>query len=83
MIIIDFHYNYTCNFRNTQKKGKAASNVHNEKVKAQSALYSLEELDKFNLPPLPDLDNLQIDYENEEFLHIGHVKAIVETLGKC
>lgn len=45
-------------------------------------MYSLEELDKFNLPPLPDLNNLQIDYDQEEFLHIGHIKAIVESLGK-
>lgn len=75
------------NFRHPEKErgnnkeiDKNNKNIKNHKE--HSALYSLEELDRFNLPPLPDLSNLTIDYDNEEFLHIGHVKAIVESLGK-
>lgn len=68
-------------------KNKAAHvkepQINNRKKHDQSALYSLEELDRFNVPPTTDLNNLGIDYENEEFLHIGHVKAILETLGRC
>lgn len=56
---------------------------NNEKTKdPHSALYFLEELDKFTVPPQRDLSKLKVDYENEEFLHIGHVAATVESLGK-
>ncbi|KAJ8941298.1 hypothetical protein NQ318_000598 [Aromia moschata] len=32
------------------------------------------------LPPVPDLSNLNINYEKEEFLHMGTIQAIIETL---
>lgn len=81
MYYLKHFLHFIFNHRNHKKKTKLPEE-NNQQPKKQSALYSLEELDKFTVPHLPDLTNLKIDYDNEEFLHIGHVKAIVESLGK-
>ncbi|XP_018564932.1 H/ACA ribonucleoprotein complex non-core subunit NAF1 [Anoplophora glabripennis] len=33
-----------------------------------------------DLPPIRDVSNLDIDMEKEEFLHMGHIEAVIETL---
>lgn len=35
-----------------------------------------------DLPPIRDVSNLDIDMEKEEFLHMGHIEAVIETLSK-
>lgn len=62
-------------FSKTQKS-------NNEKGLEDTALFYLDELDRYTIPPTPDLKNLKIDYAKEEFLHMGHIKAIMGALCK-